>query len=62
MLGTPEINTTAEIWTLVEKMGKDASFKAVFSALRQKFPHREFSADFARQVYLGVREQLGFVK
>jgi hypothetical protein len=62
MSGNSEINTTAEIWMLVEKMGKDASFKVVLSALRQKFPDHEFSADFANQVFQGVRKQLGFTQ
>ena len=62
MSGLPEINTTAEIWTLVDKMGKDASFKAVFGALKEKFPNHEFSAPFAHQVFLGVRKQFSVPK
>ncbi len=57
-----EINQSAEIRSIAERLGKDAKFKDVFEQLQAEHKGHEFNENSCQQAFSLARKKLGFAK
>src|SRR3954468_5474604 len=57
-----DINQSKEIRELVKSMGRDASFRDVFGALKKNFEGHKFNENSCKQAYALGRRAAGFTR
>src|ERR1700704_2383017 len=57
-----DVNQSKEIRDLVKSMGKDASFRDVFGALKKNFEGHRFNENSCKQAYALGRRAAGFTR
>jgi hypothetical protein len=62
MAKKPELNQSAAIRSIAEKLGKNAKFKDVFAELQSQHKGRKFNENSCQQAFSNARKKLGFVK
>lgn len=62
MAKKPDFNQSAEIRSILQKLGKDAKFRDVFEKLRANHKGRRFNENSCMQAFAVARRKLGFKK